>query len=100
MAAKAALRVLKKAERTAIKSGVDLTPWEGEFLSDVSKRVKTYGRAYADPDKGAPGHALSMMQAFKLSQIMAKAKGDSGKHGRWGKKQPKPSDSESDDEDG
>ena len=68
--------MLKKAERVAIKSGVDLTPWEDDFLSDVSMRVKTYGRAFADPDKGAPGHALSMMQAHKLRQILAKAKGE------------------------
>ena len=68
--------MLKKAERAAVKSGVDLTPWEGDFLNDVSLRVKTYGRAFADPDKGAPGHALSMMQAYKLRQILAKAKGE------------------------
>jgi len=55
---------------------VKLSDWEGEFLSEVADRVKTYGRAFGDPEKGAAGEALSALQAFKLKEIAAKAKGE------------------------
>jgi hypothetical protein len=48
----------------------------------VEKRVETHGRAFADPDKGAPGQALSAMQARKLKEITAKAKGEPPGGGR------------------
>jgi hypothetical protein len=38
--------------------------------------VKTHGRAFADPEKGAPGQALSAMQGRKLKEIAKKAKGE------------------------
>ncbi len=60
----------------ADKAGVKLSDWEGEFLGSVSERVKTYGRAFGDPEKGAPGQALSAMQHVKLKEIAAKAKGE------------------------
>jgi len=41
----------------------------------VAQRVKTYGRAFGDPDKGAPGTPLSVMQGVKLKEISAKAAG-------------------------
>lgn len=75
-AARAALRALKKAERTAAREGVELSEWEGEFLENVAERVKTYGRAFADPDKGAPGTVLSLRQGLKLKEITKKAKGE------------------------
>ena len=75
-AQRAALNALKRARRTADRAGVDLSEWEGEFLGSVADRLKTYGRAFADPDKGAAGAALSMMQAVKLKEITAKAKGE------------------------
>ena len=55
---------------------MDLSEWEGEFLGSVAERVETYGRAFADPDLGAPGQALSAMQTRKLKEITAKAKGE------------------------
>lgn len=67
---------MKRAKRTADKAGVTLSDWEGEFLGSVADRVKTYGRAFGDPEKGAPGQALSAMQALKLKEIAAKAKGE------------------------
>ncbi|MDB5438291.1 MAG: hypothetical protein JWM33_718 [Caulobacteraceae bacterium] len=73
-AKRAALNALKRAQRAADKAGVKLSEWEGEFLGSVSERVKTYGRAFGDPEKGAPGQALSAMQAVKLKEIVAKAK--------------------------
>lgn len=75
-AKRAALNALKRARRTADKAGVELSEWEGEFLGSVADRVKTYGRAFGDPEKGAPGQALSAMQALKLKEIAAKAKGE------------------------
>jgi hypothetical protein len=56
--------------------GRHLSDWEGEFLGSVADRVKTYGRAFGDPEKGAPGEALSVMQTVKLKEIAAKAKGE------------------------
>jgi hypothetical protein len=56
-------------------AGVELSDWEGEFLDSVSERVETYGRAFADPDKGAAGGALSAMQGAKLKEIADKAAG-------------------------
>jgi hypothetical protein len=75
-AKRAALNALKRAKRTADKAGVKLSEWEGEFLSEVADRVKTYGRAFGDPEKGAPGEALSARQTVKLKEIAAKAKGE------------------------
>jgi len=74
-AKRAALNALKRAKRTANKAGVKLSDWEGEFLTEVTDRVKTYGRAFGDPEKGAPGEALSALQHVKLKEIAAKAKG-------------------------
>ena len=75
-AKRSALNALKRARRLAERAGVKLSDWEGEFLDSVSGRVKTYGRAFGDPEKGAPGEALSAMQHVKLKEIAAKAKGE------------------------
>lgn len=66
---------MKRAKRAADKAGIELSEWEGEFLDSVAQRVKTYGRAFGDPDKGAPGTPLSVMQGVKLKEISAKATG-------------------------
>jgi hypothetical protein len=65
---------------------VDLSTWEGEFLGSVEDRVKTYGRAFGDPEKGAAGAALSVMQTIKLKEISAKAKGGTAGPRRLGRK--------------
>ncbi|WP_395673402.1 hypothetical protein [Phenylobacterium sp.] len=75
-ARRSALNALKRARRIAAKEGVELSEWEGEFLGSVEERVKTYGRAFGDPEKGAAGEALSAMQTVKLKEITAKAKGE------------------------
>ena len=75
-AKRAALNALKRARRIAEKTGVPLSEWEGEFLGSVEGRLKTYGRAFGDPEKGAPGQALSALQRVKLKEISAKAKGE------------------------
>jgi hypothetical protein len=75
-AKRAALSALKRARRLAERAGVKLSDWEGEFLGSVETRVKTFGRAFGDPEKGAPGEALSALQRVKLKEIAAKAKGE------------------------
>lgn len=71
-----AINALRKARRIADKAGIELSEWEGEFLGSVEERIKTYGRAFGDPEKGAPGMALSLMQSVKLKEITGKAKGE------------------------
>jgi len=75
-AKRAALNALERARRAAERTGAKLSEWEGEFLGSVESRVKTYGRAFADPEKGAPGETLSMLQRVKLKEITRKAKGE------------------------
>lgn len=84
---RAALNALRRARRAAEKAGVSLSEWEGEFLDSVGDRVKTFGRAFGDPEKGAPGQALSAMQGRKLKEIAAKANGEAPK-GRRRRKPP------------
>ena len=74
-AKRAALNALRRAQRAADKAGVKLSEWEGEFLGSVAERVSTYGRAFGDPEKGAPGAALSARQGVKLKEIASKATG-------------------------
>ena len=75
-AKRSALNALRRVSRQAEREGVELSEWEGEFLGSVSERIKTYGRAFGDPEKGAAGEALSAMQHIKLKEIAAKAKGE------------------------
>ncbi len=71
-----AIRQLRRTKLIADKAGVDLSEWEGEFLGSVEERVRTYGRAFADPEKGGRGAAFSALQTVKLKEIAAKAKGE------------------------
>jgi nucleotide-binding universal stress UspA family protein len=77
-AKRAALNALRRAQRAADRAGVKLSEWEGEFLGSVAERVTTYGRAFGDPEKGAPGAALSARQGVKLKEIASKATGKRG----------------------
>jgi len=80
-ARRAALNALRKARRAAARAGVELSAWEDEFIASVSDRVKTYGRAFGDPEKGDPNAPLSVLQAVKLKEIAAKAKRGTGRKG-------------------
>jgi hypothetical protein len=86
-AKRSALNALKRARRAAEQSGAKLSDWEGEFLGSVEGRVEKYGRAFGDPEKGAAGSSLSVLQAAKLKEIAGKAK---GKKAPWGRKPHKP----------
>lgn len=72
---RAALHALRKARIAASENGTDLSAWESEFLGSVEERIETYGRAFGDPQKGAPGATLSNRQTGKLKEIASKAKG-------------------------
>jgi hypothetical protein len=96
-AKRAALNALRRAKRAAAKAGVELSQWEGEFLDSVAQRVKTYGRAFGDPDKGAPGTSLSVMQGVKLKEISAKASGKEKR--RFGQARRRAPDRPAEDED-
>ena len=74
-ARRSALNALRRARRKAERAGVDLSEWEGEFLGSVETMIRTYGRAFGDPENGAPGQALSALQQRKLKEIAAKAAG-------------------------
>lgn len=69
----ATLRALDKTRREAEAHGVALSDWESGFLEGLGERVKTYGRAFADPDKGAISGTLSLRQGVKLKEIRKKA---------------------------
>jgi hypothetical protein len=75
-AKRAALNALKRARRQAERAGVKLSDWEGDFLGSVEDRLKTFGRAFGDPEKGGQGEALSLLQRIKLKEISSKAKGE------------------------
>jgi hypothetical protein len=83
-AKRAALRALRKARAAAEKSGAKLSDWEGEFLGSVEGRVRAYGRAFADPEKGPPAASLSIRQTIKVKEIATKAKG--GGKAKFGQK--------------
>jgi hypothetical protein len=74
-ARRAAINALRRARRAALRHGVDLSAWEGEFLGSIEERLAKFGRAFADPEKGAVGQALSGRQHVKLKEISAKAGG-------------------------
>ncbi|MEO7027606.1 MAG: hypothetical protein ABI056_08630 [Caulobacteraceae bacterium] len=80
-ARRAALNALARARRATLRAGIDLSEWEGEFLTSVEARIETHGRAFGDPEKGAPGQALSFRQGRKLKEIRAKASAGPANHG-------------------
>ena len=96
-AKRSALSALRRAKRMADRAGVELSEWEGEFLGSVEQRVKAYGRAFGDPEKGAPGQALSALQAVKLKEISAKASGKEKR--RFGQGRRRAPDRPAEDED-
>ena len=86
-ARRSALNALRRTRRKAERAGVDLSDWEGEFLGSVETRIQTYGRAFGDPEKGAPGQALSARHRRNLKEIAAKAAGEPpARNGRTGRR--------------
>ena len=68
-------RALKLIRRLKA-AGAEVSDWEGEFLDSVETRLGTYGRAFADPEKGGRDSAVSVLQGRKLKEIKAKVSGE------------------------
>lgn len=82
LAAKSAAPETVDPETGEIKPGegaVDYSQWENEFLTEVDKRLEKYGSAFNDLGKGRKEEALSNLQAVKLKEIAAKARGKTRK---------------------
>jgi len=78
LAAKSATPETIDRETGEIKPGsgeVDYSQWENEFLTEVDKRLEKYGSAFHNLSKGRKDEALSTLQAVKLKEIAAKARG-------------------------
>ena len=67
-----ALRLIRRLRG----ADAEVSDWEGEFLESVETRLGAYGRAFADPEKGARDDALSVRQHRKLKEIRAKVAGE------------------------
>lgn len=52
-----------------------MTEWETEFAEGVSERLDKFGSAFADPEKGGRGEALSYAQKKVVSSLKKKAAG-------------------------
>jgi hypothetical protein len=69
---KRAIAELKRAAEKASATEEGLSDWEAEFLTSLDTRLKTYGSAFADPDKGQLSAPLSLRQGLKVRQISKK----------------------------
>jgi hypothetical protein len=69
---KRAIAALKRAADKANATPEGLSDWEAEFLTSLDTRLKTYGSAFADPDKGQLSAPLSLRQGLKVRQISKK----------------------------
>jgi hypothetical protein len=67
--AKKALRRIDRLLTLAQTGENAATEWEREFLSGVKERIETYGRAFADPEKGDLSAPVSIRQGIKIHQI-------------------------------
>ena len=70
-----ALGRLQRAKAEAEARGEALSDWENEFVESVETRLKTYGSAFADPEKGDLSEPLSGRQRVKMREIDRKARG-------------------------
>ncbi len=82
--AKRAKRALSRLRRTlrkkqSLEGDAALSEWEDEFTDSLAERLEKYGAAFADPQKGGAGEALSYRQAAKLREIEKKAAGKARK---------------------
>lgn len=72
--AKKARKYVARLRKISAEEKIDLTNWEDEFLNSIDERLEKYGRAFADPDKGAMNAPLSLLQGLKIKQIKQKIK--------------------------
>lgn len=72
---KRALARLQRAKAEAEARGEVFSEWESEFVESVETRLKTFGSAFADPEKGDLSEPLSGRQRMKVREIDRKARG-------------------------
>ena len=71
--ARNARRKLERLHRTLKESG-DLTEFEDEFGESVAERLDKFGAAFANPELGRPGDALSASQKRVVAAMNRKVK--------------------------
>ncbi len=86
---KRALRAVARARKKAQMRGETLSDWEEDFLSSVEERLNIYGKAFADPDKGAMCAPLSLRQGLKLKEISGTKKPDARREKAQDKPKPR-----------
>ncbi|MGJ8564494.1 MAG: hypothetical protein ACSHXY_13190 [Alphaproteobacteria bacterium] len=76
--ARSARNAKRKIERlrAKLKEAGELSEWEDEFSESVTERLDKFGSAFADPEKGRSGDALSFAQKKVVSALNKKAKGE------------------------
>lgn len=89
--ARNARRKLARLHRTLKESG-EITDFEDEFSESVGERLDTFGAAFANPELGRPGDALSASQKRVLAAMNRKVK-DARKRARQGDGDASPSTS-------
>ncbi|MBL8549345.1 MAG: hypothetical protein JNJ73_05125 [Hyphomonadaceae bacterium] len=72
---KAMRRLRKLADAKSAETPPEFSGWEDEFIQEVGARLERYGSAFANLTKGRAEEALSVLQAAKLRELEAKAKG-------------------------
>lgn len=72
---KRVLTRLQRAKEEAEARGETLSGWESDFVESVETRLKTYGSAFRDPEKGDLSEPLSGRQRQKVREIDRKARG-------------------------
>ena len=68
-----------------LRAHVDARYDDRMLLAEANQWPEDAVAYFGDPEKGAPGQALSVMQGRKLKEITAKAKGEAPRR-RWGRK--------------
>ena len=71
--ARNAARKLERLHRTLKESG-EITDFEDEFADSVSERLDKFGAAFANPELGRPGDALSAAQKKVVAGMNRKVK--------------------------
>lgn len=70
-----AKRLVARLQSAKDQAAAPYSGWEEEFLDEVGARLDKYGSAFRDLAKGRAEDAVSVLQAQKLKEIAAKAKG-------------------------
>lgn len=83
-----AQRLIDRLKREAEDAATPYSNWEETFLTEVDQRLDKYGSAFNSYEKGSPEEAVSRLQAQKLKEIAAKAKGNTKARSSLGRRSP------------